>query len=127
MFCKKAPEKPCCLAAFSPHLDMMVVVMVILVCLSYLSTLVDVGDEYLHDSVMFTKSVMLQPRSMASQTMKAAESPNTTYKVADGFFVRLIEHQQNEYFQKRIAKCLGLVTVECIEASVCGSAWMSHE
>ena len=61
-----------------------------------------VGDEYLHDSVMFTKSVMLQPRSMASQTMKAAESPNTTYKVADGFFVRLIEHQQNEYFQKRI-------------------------
>ena len=122
MFCKKAPEKPCCLAAFSPHLDMMVVVMVILVCLSYLSTLVDVGDEYLHDSVMFTKSVMLQPRSMASQTMKAAESPNTTYKVADVFFVRLIEHQQNEYFQKRIAKCLGLVTVECIEASVCGSA-----
>ena len=123
MFCKKAPEKPCCLAAFSPHLDMMVVVMVILVCLSYLSTLVDVGDEYLHDSVMFTKSVMLQPRSMASQTMKAAESPNTTYKVADDFFVQLIEHQQNEYFQKRIgSKCLGLVTVECIEASVCGSA-----
>ena len=81
-----------------------------------------VGDEYLHDSVMFTKSVMLQPRSMASQTMKAAESPNTTYKVADVFFVRLIEHQQNEYFQKRIAKCLGLVTVECIEASVYGSA-----
>ena len=115
----------------------MVVVMVILVCLLYLATLVDVGDhvvgdhvvgdEYLHDSVMFTKSVMLQPRSMASQTMKAAESPNTTYKVADVFFVRLIEHQQNEYFQKRIAKCLGLVTVECIEASVCGSAWMSHE
>ena len=65
---------------------------------------------------------------MASQTMKAAESPNTTYKVADGFFVRLIEHQQNEYFQKHIgSKCLGLVTVECIEASVCGSAWMSHE
>ena len=112
--------------------------MVILECLFYLSTLVDVGDhvvgdhvvgdhvvgdEYLHDSVMFTKSVMLQPRSMASQTMKAAESPNTTYKVADDFFVQLIEHQQNEYFQKRIgSKCLGLVTVECIEASVCGSA-----
>ena len=69
--------------------------MVPLVCLFYLSTLVDVGDhvvgdhvvgdEYLHDSVMFTKSVMLQPRSMASQTMKAAESPNTTYKVAGVF------------------------------------------
>ena len=73
----------------------MVVVMVILVCLSYLSTLVDVGDEYLHDSVMFTKSVMLQPRSMASQTMKAAESPNTTYKVAL-IFLQVIEHQQNE-------------------------------
>ena len=87
MFCKKAPEKPCCLAAFSPHLDMMVVVMVILVCLLYLATTVD--------SVMFTKSVMLQPRSMASQTMKAAESPNTTYKVAL-IFLQVIEHQQNE-------------------------------
>ena len=117
MFCKKAPEKPCCLAAFSPHLDMMVVVVVILVWLLYLATLVDVGDhvvgdhvvgdDYLHDSVMFTKSVMLQPRSMASQTMNAAESPNTTYKVADGFFVQLIEHQQNELLQKRIAIAIG--------------------
>ena len=57
-----------------------------------LATLVDVadhvvGNEYLHDSVMFTRSVMLHPRSMASQTMKAAESPNTTYKVADDFFL----------------------------------------
>ena len=26
-----------------------------------------------------TRSVMLQPRSMASQTMKAAESPKTTF------------------------------------------------
>ena len=47
----------------------------------------DVGDDYLQDSVMFTRSVMLQPRSMASQTMKAAESPNTTYKVPDDFFL----------------------------------------
>ena len=38
---------------------------------------------------------MLQPRSMASQTMKAAESPNTTYKVAL-IFLQVIEHQQNE-------------------------------
>ena len=79
---------------------MMVVVVVILVWLLYLATLVDVGDhvvgdDYLHDSVMFTKSVMLQPRSMASQTMKAAESPNTTYKVAL-IFLQVIEHQQNE-------------------------------
>ena len=51
MFCKKAPEKPCCLAALSPHLDMMVVVMVILVCLLYLATLVDVGDHVVGDHV----------------------------------------------------------------------------
>ena len=49
MFCKKAPEKPCCLAAFSPHLDTMVVLMVLLVCLFYLSTLVDVGDHVVGD------------------------------------------------------------------------------
>ena len=127
MFCKKAPEKPCCLAAFSPHLDKMVVVMVILVCLSYLSTLVDVGDEYLHDSVMFTKSVMLQPRSMASQTMKAAESPNTTYKVARIFFTIIWAPKKRVISKAHWFQNAGLVTVECIEASVCGSAWMSHE
>ena len=31
-----------------------------------------------------TRSVMLQPRSMASQTMKAAESPKTTFNDDDG-------------------------------------------
>ena len=30
-----------------------------------------------------TRSVMLQPRSMASQTMKAAESPKTTFNDND--------------------------------------------
>ena len=31
--------------------------------------------------LLLTRSVMLQPRSIASQTMKAAERPNTTFKV----------------------------------------------